>query len=342
MDSKNRFLSFFALCLAVLMLLQVPASAGRPVLESQAVRYTGVMLRDMSVRETPDRDGRALATVRTNEKISIFDFTPEWLYITSKGGNGFVLRAQVRDITAIDPANTLPYGVVPHLQIAKVAADTALYTDTNVSSGMWCSVTAGSIISFWYIDDGWAAVPYHRVIGYVPVSHLTELTPVSPTVEYAQRGDPIAVFTSFYETKQTELNIGRIVNIAVACDLIQSVLQPAQRFSFNDVAGPYRSTTGYMPSPVLVGGETVTGYGGGTCQVSTTLYNALLQLPQGMTILHRRPHGPSGARYVPHGMDAAVGTPEINLIFENNYPFPIRIVAHAQDGALFIGLYKEG
>jgi len=322
--------------------MPVFATAGRPMLENQTVRYTGVMLRDMTVRETPNREGKALATVRTNEKISIYDFTPEWLYIASKGGNGYVLRAQVKDIAAVDSSTTLPYGVIPHLYIAKVAADTALYTDTNVTSGLWCGITAGSTISFWYIDEGWAAVPYHRVIGYVPVSHLTELTPVSPTVEYAQSGDPIAVFTSFYETKQTELNIGRIINIGVACDLIQSVLQPGQRFSFNDVAGPYRSTTGYMPSPVLVGGGTVTGYGGGTCQVSTTLYNALLQLPQGMTIHHRRPHGPSGARYVPHGMDAAVGTSEINLIFENSFPFPVRIVARAQDGALFIGLYKEG
>ncbi|MCL2545309.1 MAG: VanW family protein [Clostridia bacterium] len=333
-----------ALCLALLALLPalVPAtaSAGRQ-LESQTVRYTGVMLRDMTVRETPDRDGKALATVRANEKISIYDYTPEWLYVSSKNGNGYVLRVQVRDIVAIDPQNTPPYGVVPHLQKAKVAADTALYAERDVESGMWCGLTAGSTISFWYIEDGWAVVPHHRVISYVPVSHLAELTPVSPTVDYAQDGDLIAAFTSFYETKQTELNIGRIVNIGVACELIEGVLQPGERFSFNEKAGPYRRTTGYLPSPVLVGGGTVTGYGGGTCQVSTTLYNALLQLPQGMTILHRRPHGPSGARYVPHGMDAAVGTADINLVFENNYPFPVRILAHAQDGALFVGLYKE-
>ena len=333
-----------ALCLALVALLSIfaPFASAERELESRTVRYTGVMIRDMTVRETPDRNGNALTTVRTNEKILIYDYTPEWLYVASKGGNGYILRVQVRDIVPIDPDNTLPYGVVPHLQIAKVAADTALYTDKNVQSGAWCSVTAGSYISFWYIEDGWATVPYHRVIGYVPVSHLIELTPVSPTVDYARNGDLIAAFTTFYETKRTELNIGRITNIGVACDLISGVLQPGERFSFNEVAGPYRSTTGYMPSPVLVGGGTVTGYGGGTCQVSTTLYNALLQLPHGMTILYRRPHGPSGARYVPHGMDAAVGTSEINLVFENAFPFPVRIVSHAQDGALFIALYKEG
>jgi len=179
------------------------------------------------------------------------------------------------------------------------------------------------------------------VIGYVPASCLTELTPVSPTVDYAGNGDLLAAFTSFYDTKQTELNIGRVTNIGVACDLIDGVLQPGERFSFNDVAGPYRRTTGYLPSPVLVGGGTVTGYGGGTCQVSTTLYNVLLQL-RGMNVLFRRPHGPSGAKYVPHGMDAAVGTPDLNLVFENGFPFPVRVFAYAQDGALFIALYKAG
>jgi vancomycin resistance protein YoaR len=231
---------------------------------------------------------------------------------------------------------------VPHLQIATVAADTALYTSKDTAGGAWCGVTAGSTISFWYIEDGWAAVPYHRAIGYVPVTHLTELTPVSPTVEYAGKGDLIAAFTSFYDTSATELNTGRITNIGVACALITGELMPGEKFSFNGMAGPYRRTLGYMPAPVLIDGGTAPGYGGGTCQVSTTLYNVALQLPDGLAVLRRRPHGPAGARYVPHGMDAAVGANDLDLIFENNFPFPIAIFAHAQDGALFIAMYKAG
>ena len=69
----------------------------------------------------------------------------------------------------------------------------------------------------------------------------------------------------------------------------------------------YQNLYGVKKSYLLINGTSVPGYGGGTCQVSSTLYNALLQLP-GIEILQRRPHGPDGAKYLPHGVDAAVGS----------------------------------
>ncbi|HML49567.1 MAG TPA: VanW family protein, partial [Clostridia bacterium] len=53
-----------------------------------------------------------------------------------------------------------------------------------------------------------------------------------------------------------------------------------------------------------------------------------------------RPHGASGAVYVPHGMDAAVGAERIDLIFQNNYDFPIRIFTWAGRGIVYTALYK--
>jgi hypothetical protein len=333
----------FCLALCLALCASAPALADEQDALAAAhppVLYVGIMIRDMSVRETPNREAKAIATVKTGERIEICGFTPEWLYIVSSHGMGYVLRLQVRDIEALDPESTLPYGVIRHLQIARVATDTAVYTARDADGGAWCNLRAGSRISFWYIEEGWATVPYQRGIGYVPVSALVDLTPVSPTTDYARSGDLISAFTSFYDTRETELNSGRMVNIDVACKLISNVLQPDEQFSFNDVAGPYRRTMGYMPAPVLFEGATIAGYGGGTCQVSTTLYNVMMQLPKGMPVLYRRAHGPSGAKYVPHGMDAAVGTPTQNLVFQNSYPFPVRIDAYAQDGALFIALYK--
>ena len=111
-------------------------------------------------------------------------------------------------------------------------------------------------------------------------------------------------------------------------------------FDFNEIAGPYRKSRGYMPSPVLIDGGTVAGYGGGTCQVSTTLYNALLQLSDGITILWRRPHGPGGAKYAPHGVDAAVGAENLNLRFQNDYDFPIYLDCTVLNGAICICVRK--
>ena len=85
---------------------------------------------------------------------------------------------------------------------------------------------------------------------------------------------------------------------------------------------------------MLINGESVAGSGGGTCQVSTTLYNALLQLPEGISILYRHAHGPSGATYAPHGVDAAVGrsnvtggTIKLNLEFQNVFSFRSSLTA---------------
>ena len=86
-------------------------------------------------------------------------------------------------------------------------------------------------------------------------------------------------------------------------------------------------------------GEVAQGYGGGTCQVSSTLYNTVLQLPE-IGIIHRRAHGPSGAPYLPHGADAAVGTETQNFIIQNRFPYPIRIDGTVQDGALTIAMYR--
>jgi vancomycin resistance protein YoaR len=66
----------------------------------------------------------------------------------------------------------------------------------------------------------------------------------------------------------------------------------------------------------------------------------LLQLPL-MTILYRRPHGPAGATYLPHGVDAAVGNDSLNLRIRNDYDFPVRVEASAQDGALFMCIWKQ-
>ena len=105
--------------------------------------------------------------------------------------------------------------------------------------------------------------------------------------------------------------------------------------------GPYNRSKGYEPAPVMIDGKTVPGYGGGTCQVSSTLYNVLIQLPK-INITYRRPHGGNGASYLPIHCDAAVGAESLNLIFDNGYDFPIRIEGHtSDDGALLMLIYRQ-
>ena len=140
------------------------------------------------------------------------------------------------------------------------------------------------------------------------------------------------------ETK--ELNLNRIWNIGHGAEKITKtgLLQPGDEFNGNKKnIGPYRE---YKQAIGLVDGKAVRSSGGGTCQVSSTLYNILIQLP-GLTILKRRPHGYGGASYLPIHCDAAVGNDSLNLIFRNDYDFPIRLEGHSSgDGALLMLAYR--
>ena len=294
----------------------------------------------LTMRSLPDKESAALGGLKAREKVYIFGFDQHWLFCwDDQAGIYYIGR---HNVDTIEPYgdNKMPYGVIQNRFIAITANDAALRAEPNENAEIIETYAADTRMSLWHVVDGWAVVPYKRVVGYIYIGDIKELQPVAPTVDYAQDGDIIAAFTTFYSTEESELNTGRMVNLEVGCDYISRTYQPGEAFDFNKIAGPYRRSRGYMPSPVLIDGTTVAGYGGGTCQVSTTLYNALLQLPEGMTILYRRPHGPGGAKYAPHGVDAAVGADTLNLEFRNDFDFPVYLDCTVQNGAMCICIRK--
>lgn len=304
------------------------------------ILYKGRTRVSLNMRSENDKNSTSLGVLKEGAIVHVFGFDQYWLYCWDEEvGVYFLIRAYV-DIEETVSPDAAPYGVLQNRYVAVTSQDTIMRASPDENAEAIEEYPADTRLSIWYIRDGWAAIPYKRVVGYIYVGHLKELTPVSPTAEYAQDGDIIAAFTTFYSVDRTELNIGRMENIRVGCEYISKTYLPGEEFNFNQIAGPYRKTRGYMPSPVLIDGGTVAGYGGGTCQISTTLYNALLQACDGITILWRRPHGPGGAKYAPHGVDAAVGATNLNLIFRNDYDFPITIDSTVQNGSLCICIRK--
>jgi vancomycin resistance protein YoaR len=116
----------------------------------------------------------------------------------------------------------------------------------------------------------------------------------------------------------------QIINCRLSLKRINGVVvSPGQVFSFLKVVGPWTADVGYRKAPVSYDGELVKSWGGGVCQVSTTLYNAALLA--GLDIVERHHHH-WPARYAPLGRDAAVAYEDIDLRFRNNLSAPIRIV----------------
>jgi vancomycin resistance protein YoaR len=119
---------------------------------------------------------------------------------------------------------------------------------------------------------------------------------------------------------------GRALNIANAVSKIDgTVLAPGELFSFNQHVGPRTRQNGFTEAPEILGDETVPGFGGGTCQVSSTLYAA--SLFGALETTDRQSHSRPSA-YIGMGLDAMVTYPESDLKIRNTLPFPIMIHAY--------------
>ena len=121
---------------------------------------------------------------------------------------------------------------------------------------------------------------------------------------------------------------------------INKTIAPGESMDFNRTVGPFTPRNGYLSAPVLKDKGTKLSFGGGSCQVSSTLWDTLMQMP-GITVLMRKPHGANAASYLPHGMDASSGASNLNFKVRNDYSFPIRIEGHTNyDGALLMVVYR--
>ncbi|MCM1158193.1 MAG: VanW family protein [Bacteroidales bacterium] len=115
-----------------------------------------------------------------------------------------------------------------------------------------------------------------------------------------------------------------------------TVLMPGEQFSFNQVVGPRTEENGFQSAGQYVGDELVDGMGGGICQVSTTLYNAVLKSE--LTVNERSPHSYT-VSYVALSKDAAIAGDYMDLKFTNNTEYPIYIAGYAGGGVVTFDIY---
>ncbi len=310
---------------------------GASAAEAEAL-YTARLERDAPLKPAPDAAVKHSAILPAKSTVEIIELGPDWLQIRSEKGDGYIKRRYVdfNRVESINPAVIPPYPAVLSEYIAWSARVTEVREAPDTKAASLITLQPGARLALIGIEDGWAKMIYHRQYAYVDTRDLSELAPLYSGTENPDGSAPIAAYTSFYNIATNEDNRNRMVNITVANDRMrQYIIQPGEAFDFNRYVGPYNRKAGYLPAPTLVDGGVQLGYGGGTCQVSSTLYNTLMQLP-GLSVEKRRPHGPGGAKYLPLHADAAVGNQNLNLVFRNFYSFPVYIDGSAQDGALTI------
>ena len=141
---------------------------------------------------------------------------------------------------------------------------------------------------------------------------------------------------SSYSTTYSTKAANRASNIALAASKINGkVLKPGETFSYNGTIGDTTIANGYKVAPVFENGKTSEGVGGGICQVSSTLYSAVLYAD--LKVVERRNHSLTVA-YVPKGQDATVSYGSIDFKFSNNTGYPIKISAATGGGTVTVSL----
>ena len=296
------------------------------------------------MRAQQSGDSEVVCAIRAREPITVYAVYPSYVLAEYNGKVGYIIRTWVdENMVTLDPVNTPPYGVVPAQYVATLTHDqTPVYVAPSTGSEINdIRPGKGSKVAVLEFVNGFAKVLYWRSYGYIEASELTDLVVVAQGEEPLSEETPIAAFCSFFAYNTgSEATEGRCKNIVRSCELMTRVMQPGESLDFNAQIGPYKKANGYFPAPVLIDGGSQLGYGGGTCQSSSTLYNTVRQIPQ-ITILKRRPHGPGCARYLPMHQDAAVGNADLNFVFRNDCDYPIRILAESTgEGTLCIQIFK--
>lgn len=145
----------------------------------------------------------------------------------------------------------------------------------------------------------------------------------------------ISTFSTNYSSSSSE----RANNITLATNSIDgTIVMPGKEFSFNGVVGERTAAKGYKAAPVIIGDKLESGLGGGICQVSTTLYNAV---NKANLISTERVHHTMPVHYVPEGMDATVDYGNIDYKFKNNFKFPVYLQAYTSGGNIIFNIYSN-
>ena len=203
------------------------------------------------------------------------------------------------------------YSTVKDAEIGEFNPDTKEFTITPEETGMTIDID-GAIEK---VNELFANKEYTGSVVVPSIVKEPEITTEKIKANFGLIGEHV--------TKASN-NANRNNNLNQACKNINgTILKPGEEFSFNKVVGQRTTANGFKEATVILGGQYEQGLGGGVCQVSSTLYNAVLK--SDLQVTKRSPHAwPSD--YVLEGLDATVNWPDLDFKFKNNTDYQIIVV----------------
>ncbi|MBZ9623370.1 VanW family protein [Clostridium sp. FP2] len=191
------------------------------------------------------------------------------------------------------------------------------------------------------LDDKLEKIILSNVNGNINSKDIVESAPTEKVLANitSDKLENIDAKISSFSTSYTSSDSARSTNIELSAKSINSkLLMPGETFSFNKTVGNSSTDRGYKLAPVIVGKKLELASGGGVCQVSTTLYNAILRA--NISSVERYKHSLHSS-YIGVGMDATIAYGILDYRFKNTHSYPIYIEAITQNKNVTFNVYSN-
>ena len=294
---------------------------------------------NLSIRREADKDSKLMGTLYKGEWIDVMSIEGDWAYVQKDDAEGYLLAEHLRYFKRYDPYGPFIPGVQWYPYAAHVLEETEIFD--NETGALLRTAPEGTILVVSALqEDMSVTLPYDRITGKIVATGNLEFESVVPW-DQAQMGDLVAVFSTYYDKEQESMaEKNRLHNMQMGVERLDNVIVPqGEKFYFNDFCAPYTKSNGYLEGPIInYTSSDKLGYGGGICQVSTTLYDAVLQIP--MEVIKQQVHSSYGISYAPLDMDSAVGNGNIDLRLRNTLPYDLRFALQITGGVITVRIYR--
>lgn len=201
--------------------------------------------------------------------------------------------------------------------VVLAGCNTVSKNDNNVNQNLQVGRT-GSVSNEQSVNENNNTVPENET----DQNAVQEPQPTEPPA----KSEPVETVLAEFSTTIKSRASNRLNNIQITCSKLNgTTVESGKSFSFCQTVGKATEEKGYKKADVIVDKQVTQALGGGNCQVSSTLYNAILKVSD-FKVTERHPHGKK-VNYVPEGKDAAVSYGSKDLKFVNNTSNTIKIYA---------------
>lgn len=193
--------------------------------------------------------------------------------------------------------------------------------------------------------NNWNVIMYKENVSYISSEIITYITKeeydcYNFKITKSDFDESKSVLIGTYTTNYAPTNSNRGYNVELSSRNIDGfVIPPGSLFNWCRDMGECGKDEGFKESNEIVDGEYVKGYGGGICQVSSTLCAAISTSDGKFEFFERHKHS-KAQKYIPRELDATVSYPNVNFIIKNCNEYPVIIKSYCDSGNITIEIYK--